>query len=149
MVLSPLTQMAERQILKEKPKKPESRYAITGLYFYDSSIVEKAKKVEISNRGELEISSINQMYLNEGELDVEVLGRGTAWLDTGTHESLHEAGSFIRTIEKRQRFKVGSPEEIAWRLGWIDDSKLKIIKGICNKWIWHIPQTNIKGIIFK
>lgn len=111
--------------LEEKPIHPKSSFAVTGLYFYDNTIVSKSKSLKPSKRGELEITEINQMYLEEGILKVEVFGRGMAWLDTGTFDSLHEASSYIRTLEHIQGLKACCPEEIVWRKGWIDDNQLR------------------------
>ena len=122
---------AERRAIsiEEKPLKPKSRYAVTGIYFYDAQVVSVAEGLTPSARGELEITDVNRWYLKQGQLRTELLGRGTAWLDTGTHDSLLEASMFIHTIEKRQGLKVACPEEIVYRLGYIDAAQLRVLAG--------------------
>ena len=113
--------------IEEKPVKPKSRFAVTGLYFYDNKVVDYASSLKPSSRGELEISELNSIYLQQGNLKVEMLGRGTAWLDTGTFESLHQAGSFVRTVQERQSLKISCIEEIAFRLGYISQDELRAL----------------------
>ena len=119
--------------LEEKPQKPKSHYAVTGLYFYDHQVVNIAHSIKPSTRGELEITDVNRVYMERGQLEVEVMGRGMAWLDTGTHDSLMDASHFIQTLEHRQGLKIACPEEAAWRNGWIDNTQLEQLAGALDK----------------
>jgi len=135
--------------LEEKPTQPKSNYAVTGLYFYDQQVVDLVKSLKPSPRGELEITDLNRMYLEQGTLKVEIMGRGYAWLDTGTHESLLDAGQFIATLEKRQGLKVSCPEEIAYRQQWIDAAQLeKLAQPLSNNGYGQYLLRVLQGNVF-
>jgi len=132
--------------IEEKPTKPKSNYAVTGLYFYDNSVIDMAKNVKPSHRGELEITCLNEMYLNKNQLNVERLGRGFAWLDTGTHESLLEAAQFVETIEKRQGYKIACLEEISFNNNWMDEDKLKVRAELFKKNSYGVYLSNLLNL---
>ena len=134
--------------LEEKPEKPRSNWAVTGLYFYDNDVLDIARDIKPSARGEYEITCVNQVYMDQGRLHAETLGRGTAWLDTGTHDSLLEAAQFVEVIERRQGMKIGSPEEVAWRMGFIDTGQLeKLAEQQNNSSYGEYLSSLLKGII--
>ena len=135
--------------IEEKPDNPKSNFAVTGLYFYDNKVVEHAKSLQKSSRGEYEITDLNKIYLEKGLLKAEIFGRGSVWFDTGTHDSLLEASNFIYSLEKRQTLKIGSPEEVAWRKGWISSQNLEklsrqILKNNYGKYLFELSQNKIK-----
>ena len=139
--------------IEEKQEKPSSQYAVTGLYFYDNSVIERVKELSFSSRGELEITDLNRKYLNDQLLNVVMMGRGVAWLDTGSIEALQEAAQYIRTLEHRQGLKVGCPEEVAWRQGWINDEQLEklasnLIKSGYGKYLLRLLEFQEKGSFF-
>lgn len=143
-----LISIEELLALRKKPEKPKSRYAVTSVYFYDKDVVNITKSIKSSPRRELEIADVNCVYLEPGYLSVEMMGRGTAWLDTGTHGSLMEAGQFVPTLEKHQGLKIACPEEVSWRMGWVDEEQVRnlakpLVKSGYGKYLLNILEESL------